>query len=107
MNMQSWFPYHSARNATLIPYSIWKDFIPFPYLGVFQRGGYYAKEIVPDQLAVISLNTMYFYDSNKGSLLSPLQYIAISSLTALCSTSCERMPVQGALRSWKPPVGLA
>ncbi|TFK21831.1 endopolyphosphatase [Coprinopsis marcescibilis] len=44
---------------------IWKEFIPFPYLGVFHRGGYYTKEIVPDQLAVISLNTMYFYDSNK------------------------------------------
>lgn len=45
--------------------SIWSHFIPFPYLQVFQRGAYYTVEVVPDELAVISLNTMYFYDSNK------------------------------------------
>ncbi|KAF9485346.1 hypothetical protein BDN70DRAFT_871374 [Pholiota conissans] len=44
---------------------IWSQFIPFPYLQVFQRGAYYTVEVVPDQLAAISLNTMYFYDSNK------------------------------------------
>jgi hypothetical protein len=47
--------------------SIWKAFIPFPHLQIFQRGAYYAIEVVPDALAVISLNTMYFYDSNKGT----------------------------------------
>ncbi|KAJ7507820.1 endopolyphosphatase [Mycena galericulata] len=46
--------------------SIWKAFIPFPHLQIFQRGAYYAVEVVPDSLAVISLNTMYFYDSNKA-----------------------------------------
>ncbi|KAJ7890789.1 Metallo-dependent phosphatase-like protein [Mycena leptocephala] len=46
--------------------SIWKAFIPFPYLQIFQRGAYYAVEVVPDSVAVISLNTMYFYDSNKA-----------------------------------------
>ncbi|KAJ7771376.1 endopolyphosphatase [Mycena maculata] len=46
--------------------SIWKTFIPFPYLQIFQRGAYYAVEVVPDSLAIISLNTMYFYDSNKA-----------------------------------------
>ncbi|KAJ6599058.1 endopolyphosphatase [Mycena vulgaris] len=46
--------------------SIWKAFIPFPHLQIFQRGAYYAVEVVPDALAVISLNTMYFYDSNKA-----------------------------------------
>lgn len=45
---------------------IWSTFIPFHYLQVFQRGGYYAVEVIPDEMAVISLNTMYFYDSNKG-----------------------------------------
>lgn len=45
---------------------IWSPFIPFPYLQVFQRGAYYSVEVIPDTLAVISLNTMYFYDSNKG-----------------------------------------
>jgi endopolyphosphatase len=34
---------------------------------VFQRGAYYSVEVIPDKLAVISLNTMYFYDSNKGT----------------------------------------
>ncbi|KAK7061730.1 RFX-type winged-helix domain-containing protein [Favolaschia claudopus] len=46
--------------------SIWKTFIPFPHLQIFQRGAYYAVEVIPDSLAVISLNTMYFYDSNKA-----------------------------------------
>ncbi|TFK55714.1 hypothetical protein OE88DRAFT_1621507 [Heliocybe sulcata] len=46
--------------------SIWKAFIPFPSLQVFQRGAYYSAEVIPDHLAVVSLNTMYFYDSNKA-----------------------------------------
>ncbi|KZT24494.1 Endopolyphosphatase [Neolentinus lepideus HHB14362 ss-1] len=46
--------------------SIWQAFIPFPSLQVFQRGAYYSVEVIPDQLAVVSLNTMYFYDSNKA-----------------------------------------
>ncbi|KAF7292470.1 RFX-type winged-helix domain-containing protein [Mycena chlorophos] len=46
--------------------SIWKSFIPFPHLQIFQRGAYYAVEVIPDAVAVISLNTMYFYDSNKA-----------------------------------------
>ena len=45
---------------------IWKSFIPFHYLQVFQRGAYYATEVIPNQIAVIALNTMYFYDSNHG-----------------------------------------
>uniref|UniRef100_A0A0W0FJR2 Uncharacterized protein n=1 Tax=Moniliophthora roreri TaxID=221103 RepID=A0A0W0FJR2_MONRR len=45
---------------------IWKSFIPFPYRQVFQRGAYYSVEVVPDHLAVVALNTMYFYDSNKA-----------------------------------------
>ncbi|KIK68138.1 hypothetical protein GYMLUDRAFT_81588 [Collybiopsis luxurians FD-317 M1] len=45
---------------------IWQSFIPFPYHQVFQRGAYYAVEVVPNRLAVISLNTLYFYDSNKA-----------------------------------------
>lgn len=45
---------------------IWDTFIPFPYLQVFQRGAYYAVDVIPGEVAVISLNTMYFYDANKG-----------------------------------------
>ncbi|KAL7282436.1 hypothetical protein ACG7TL_003907 [Trametes sanguinea] len=44
--------------------SIWRAFVPFPSYQVFQRGGYFSVEVVPDAVAVISLNTMYFYDSN-------------------------------------------
>ncbi|KAF5369914.1 hypothetical protein D9758_001030 [Tetrapyrgos nigripes] len=29
-------------------------------------GAYFSIEVVPNALAVISLNTMYFYDSNSG-----------------------------------------
>lgn len=47
---------------------IWKKFIPFPYHQVFQRGAYYSVEVIPEEVAVISLNTMYFYDSNKGKV---------------------------------------
>lgn len=46
--------------------SIWRSFIPFESYQVFQRGGYYSAEVIPDAVAAISLNTMYFYDSNKG-----------------------------------------
>ncbi|GLB33819.1 putative calcineurin-like phosphoesterase [Lyophyllum shimeji] len=45
---------------------IWDAFIPFPYLQVFQRGAYFSVEVIPNDIAVISLNTMYFYDSNKA-----------------------------------------
>ncbi|KAG8801947.1 Endopolyphosphatase, partial [Serendipita sp. 399] len=33
---------------------------------VFQHGGYFSKEVIYDHLAVISLNTMYWYDANKA-----------------------------------------
>ena len=52
--------------ADFIVRRIWKSFIPFHYLQVFQRGAYYAIEVIPNQIAVIALNTMYFYDSNHG-----------------------------------------
>lgn len=51
--------------------SIWKSFVPFHSYQVFQRGAYYSVEVIPDQLAVISLNTMYLFDSNKGTSCVP------------------------------------
>jgi len=33
---------------------------------VFQRGAYYSTEVIPGRVAVISLNSIYFYDSNKA-----------------------------------------
>ncbi|KAI0759898.1 Metallo-dependent phosphatase-like protein [Irpex lacteus] len=46
--------------------SIWKSFVPFHSYQVFQRGAYYSVEVIPNQLAVVSLNTMYWFDSNKA-----------------------------------------
>ncbi|WVW86650.1 hypothetical protein I302_108704 [Kwoniella bestiolae CBS 10118] len=43
---------------------IWDKFIPPDYSHVFERGAYYSVEVIPDRLAVISLNTLFWYDSN-------------------------------------------
>ncbi|KAJ3736348.1 hypothetical protein DFJ43DRAFT_1129505 [Lentinula guzmanii] len=46
---------------------IWQSFVPFPYHQAFRQGAYFAVEVVPNALAVISLNTLYFYDANDGA----------------------------------------
>ena len=56
-----------ARIDYMRPGSIWKSFVPFHSYQVFQRGAYFSVEVIPDQLAIISLNTMYLFDSNKGT----------------------------------------
>jgi len=54
-------------NSITFEYSkIWQSFIPLSSFGVFQRGGYFIVDVIPDTLSVISLNTIYFYDSNKA-----------------------------------------
>lgn len=67
---------------------IWSKYVPSEQTHVFERGAlpcifdivrtgssltpscfsgaYYAREVIPDKLAVISLNTLYWYDSNKA-----------------------------------------
>ncbi|KZV72170.1 hypothetical protein PENSPDRAFT_576601 [Peniophora sp. CONT] len=58
---------HAGPNDIISKFaSIWRPFIPFPSYQVFQRGAYYSVEVIPNQVAVIALNTMYFYDSNKA-----------------------------------------
>ncbi len=64
------------------PPSIWRSFVPFPAYQVFQRGGYFSVEVIPNSVAVISLNTMYFYDSNTGTI-SPHSYVIDWILTYL------------------------
>ncbi|TFY59676.1 hypothetical protein EVJ58_g5625 [Rhodofomes roseus] len=60
-------PAHPGPNGVTSEFSsIWRNFVPFESYQVFQRGGYFSVEVIPAQLAVISLNTMYFYDSNKA-----------------------------------------
>ncbi|QRV87637.1 PPN1-vacuolar endopolyphosphatase-like protein [Ceratobasidium sp. AG-Ba] len=44
----------------------WRSFVPFPAYQVFQRGVYFSTELVPNRLAAISLNTLYWYESNKA-----------------------------------------
>jgi len=60
---------HTMKNS-ITYYRIWEPFIPFPYLQVFQRGAYYSVEVIPKEVAAISLNTLYFYNSNKGEFLA-------------------------------------
>ncbi|CAG8466833.1 3751_t:CDS:2 [Acaulospora morrowiae] len=45
-------------------YDIWAPFIPRNQRHTFLHGGYYYTEVIPKKLLVVSLNTMYFYNSN-------------------------------------------
>ncbi|KAI0385828.1 Endopolyphosphatase [Hypomontagnella monticulosa] len=45
---------------------IWKDFIPEEQRHSFEYGGWFYVEVIPNKLAVFSLNTMYFFDRNAG-----------------------------------------
>ena len=64
----------SAHSSLIAPLSaaatdacrIWKDWIPEEQHHVFERGAYFSTEVIPDQLAVVSLNTMYWFESNSG-----------------------------------------
>ncbi|KAL2042821.1 hypothetical protein N7G274_004581 [Stereocaulon virgatum] len=44
--------------------SIWRKFIPEEQRHGFVRGGWFSVEVIPNHLAVLSLNTLYFFDSN-------------------------------------------
>ena len=44
--------------------NVWKAFIPEEQRHSFARGGWFFTEVIPNKLAVFSLNTMYFFDSN-------------------------------------------
>ncbi|KAL9580061.1 MAG: hypothetical protein Q9212_004718 [Teloschistes hypoglaucus] len=43
---------------------VWQKFIPEAQRHSFERGGWFFVEVIPDKLAVFSLNTMYFFKSN-------------------------------------------
>ncbi|KAJ0385786.1 hypothetical protein COL922a_005691 [Colletotrichum nupharicola] len=45
---------------------IWKRFIPEEQRHSFGFGGWFYVEVIPNKLAVISLNTLYFFDRNAG-----------------------------------------
>ena len=44
--------------------SVWRKLIPEEQRHGFVRGGWFSVEVIPNQLAVLSLNTLYFFDSN-------------------------------------------
>ena len=44
--------------------SIWRQLIPEEQRHSFVRGGWFSVEVIPNELAVLSLNTLYFFDSN-------------------------------------------
>ena len=43
---------------------VWRKFIPEEQRHGFERGGWFFVEVIPNKLAVFSLNTLYFFDSN-------------------------------------------
>jgi len=45
---------------------IWEKFIPEAQRHSFARGGWFFTEVIPNKLAVFSLNTIYFFDSNSA-----------------------------------------
>ena len=53
-----------VQGSKLMECRIWKKFIPDDERHVFERGAYFSVEVIPDHLAVLSLNTLFWYDSN-------------------------------------------
>ncbi|GAM41507.1 hypothetical protein TCE0_042f14678 [Talaromyces pinophilus] len=45
---------------------LWEAFIPEEQRHTFVEGGYFHTEVIPNKLAVFSLNTLYFFDSNQA-----------------------------------------
>ncbi|KAH0843256.1 Endopolyphosphatase [Fonsecaea pedrosoi] len=45
---------------------VWEPFIPQAQRHSFARGGWFFTEVIPNRLAVFSLNTLYFFDSNSA-----------------------------------------
>lgn len=45
-------------------FKIWRPFVPQDQLHVFNRGAYFFHEVIPNHLAVLSINTLYLFQSN-------------------------------------------
>lgn len=45
-------------------FKIWRPFVPQLQLHIFNRGAYFFQEVIPNQLAVLSINTLYLFQSN-------------------------------------------
>ncbi|KAL8989439.1 MAG: hypothetical protein Q9177_001675 [Variospora cf. flavescens] len=46
---------------------VWRNFIPEEQRHSFERGGWFFVEVIPNHLAVFSLNTLYFFNSNPAA----------------------------------------
>ena len=49
---------------TRIYTKVWRQFIPEAQRHQFEQGGWFYVEVIPNKLAVFSLNTLYFFTSN-------------------------------------------
>jgi endopolyphosphatase len=55
----------SGPNKWLKTYTdVWSKFIPEEQRHGFERGGWYYVEVIPNKLAIFSLNTLYFFSHN-------------------------------------------
>ncbi|KAL8846813.1 MAG: hypothetical protein Q9221_008121 [Calogaya cf. arnoldii] len=45
---------------------VWRQFIPEEQRHGFERGGWFFVEVIPNKLAVLSLNTLYFFSNNNA-----------------------------------------
>ena len=55
----------SGPNKWLTSYtSVWNNFVPEEQRHGFERGGWFYVEVIPQKLAVFSLNTLYFFTNN-------------------------------------------
>ncbi|OBT81886.1 hypothetical protein VE02_09730, partial [Pseudogymnoascus sp. 03VT05] len=45
---------------------VWHHFIPEAQRHGFQRGGWFTVDVIPGRLAVVSINTLYFFERNSG-----------------------------------------
>ncbi|WPK26222.1 hypothetical protein PUMCH_003571 [Australozyma saopauloensis] len=45
-------------------YKLWRHFVPQSQLHVFNQGVYFFQEVIPNRLAVLSINTLYLFQSN-------------------------------------------
>jgi endopolyphosphatase len=45
-------------------YKIWRNFVPPEQMHTFDRGAYFFREVIPGKMVVISINTLYWFQSN-------------------------------------------
>jgi endopolyphosphatase len=52
---------------TRIYAKVWRQFVPEAQRHQFEQGGWFYVEVIPNKLAVFSLNTLYFFTSNAAA----------------------------------------